>query len=190
MEFSEVVRQRRTIRRYRQQDIPDAVLKTLLESLRFSPTGGNMQHLRYIVVRNESTAKALFELAAFGALVRPRRSPQWGKDAPRCFVAVTAPENSPAEYAHAGAAIQTLLLGATSLGLGGCWIGAFDRQKAETLLKVPAGMSILYLVALGYPDEAPVFEDAPSPEAYKYYLDEADRLHVPKLKLDDLVRWV
>ena len=188
MNFREVVNRRRSIRKYQQKAVPAESLRNIMEQVRLSPTAANLQRLRYKVVSSEPIVKELFALTVYGAMVKPRRSPVWGVDAPQAFVAVMAPETSVSEYANAGAAIQTLMLAATEEGLGSCWVGAFDKQKTEALLEVPEGMNILYVVALGYAAETPMWEDGKAGEL-KYYLDETDRLHVPKLTLDQLVDW-
>ena len=92
-------------------------------------------------------------------------------------------------YADAGAVAQNLMLGAVSLGLGSCWIGSFDKEKTHSLLELSEDTEVFYLISVGYPAETPVWEDAPDPEHVKYYLDDKDLLHVPKLTADDLTTW-
>ena len=192
MEFSEAVFARRSIRRYRQARVGDDVLRQLIEFARVAPSGRNAQNLRFCVIRSREMVKAVFDLTAWAGYVTPRRTPVWGKDAPDCFIAVTVDREmqNPVSHADAGAAIQNILLGAVSLGLGTCWIGAFDKEKAREVLGLSGNVQVLYLVALGYPAEAPVLEDASCVEQTRYYLDDKDCLHVPKLTADDLTTWV
>ena len=192
MEFSEAVLARRSIRRYRQERVGDDVLRKLIEFARVAPSGRNAQNLRFCVIRSRAMVKTVFDLTAWAGYVTPRRTPVWGKDAPDCFIAVTVDreKQNPVTHADAGAAIQSILLGAVSLGLGTCWIGAFDKEKARERLGLPDDVQVLYLVALGYPAETPVLEDASDAGQPRYYLDENDRLHVPKLAVDDLTTWV
>lgn len=191
MKFSEAVLTRRSIRRYRQEPVGDDVLRQLVEFARVAPSGRNAQTLRFCVIRKPELAKAVFDLTAWAGYVTPRRSPVWGKDAPPCFIAVTTAQDAQATVVHAdaGAAIENILLGAASLGLGTCWIGAFDKEKVRELLPLGPGVRVLYLVAVGHPAETPVLEDAPDEEHVRYYLDDDDRLHVPKIATDDLTTW-
>jgi len=191
MKFSETVLARRSIRRYRQEPVGGDILRQLIEFARVAPSGRNAQTLRFCVIRSPELVRAVFGLTAWAGYVTPRRSPVWGKDAPPCFIAVTSKEDvqSPIVHADAGAAIENILLGAASLGLGTCWIGAFDKEKVRELLPLADGARVLYLVAVGYPSETPVLEDASGEEQTRYYLDDDDRLHVPKLTADDLTTW-
>lgn len=189
MNILDLLRERRTIRRFEQRPVPDADIRTILDCARHSSCAANMQRLRYAVVRTPETVKALFDTTAWGAMVRPRRTPVWGESAPPCFLAVISPTENPlAVEADAGAAIQTIEYAAWSLKLGCCWIGSFDRERCHDLLKLPGDRRILYLVALGYPAESPIAEDASG--SVRYYLDDADVLHVPKLPVDELTVWL
>ena len=68
-------------------------------------------------------------------------------------------------------------------------MGAVDREKIHALLELPQETAILYLIALGYAAEKPVSEDTADPGNVKYYLDDNDLLHVPKLNVETLAEW-
>lgn len=190
MEFSAVVKGRRTIRRFKQIPVPEADLRVMINAARLSPSGGNAQPLRYIVIREPKLVSAIFENTAWGGLVKPRRNPEPGKTAPLTFIAVVAPrENSNILSTDAGAAIQNMLLTAYSSGIGCCWIGAFKRENVDLILNLPEKLSVIYLVAVGYPDESPVQEDIDAGMSEKYYLDDNDVLHVPKFSVDAITEW-
>ncbi len=190
MELEQIVRSRRTIRRYLQKPVPERELRRLLEFARLTSCGGNRQLLRFIVARTPELVQKLFAITAWAGLVRPRRTPEWGVSAPLCFIAVTAPrEGGEILHADAGAAIQTMQLAAADRGLGCCWLGAFDHGAADRLLELPPERKTLYLLAAGYPGEAPVSETTEDPAQVAYYLDDKDVLHVPKLSVDALADW-
>lgn len=192
MELFEALSGRRSVRRFRQLAVPEPALRKMIDMARRGSCGGNRQLLRYIVVRTPETVRNLFEQTAWAALVKPRRTPRWGKDAPLCFIAVTAPAANagiPIVHADAGCAIQSMQLAAFAQQLGCCWIGAFNQTEAARILELPPERAVLYLLAVGFPAEEPVFEEAPVPEMVKYYLDDEDRLHVPKLRIDDVAQW-
>ena len=191
MDFCEVVFARRSIRRYQQKMVSDENLWQLIEFARVAPAATNAQRLRLTVIRNIELVEKIFALTRWAGAVAPRRTPVWGKDAPLCFIAFTAKKEqlNSSLYADAGAVAQNLMLGAVSLGLGSCWIGSFDKEKTHSLLELSEDTEVFYLISVGYPAETPVWEDAPDPEHVKYYLDENDLLHVPKLTADDLATW-
>ncbi len=191
MTLTDILHARRTIRLFQQRPVSRTDLTALLEAARVTSCAGNQQRLRYTVVTEPALAERLFAFTAYGALVRPRRSPVWGVSAPTAFIVVTTAP-SPATtlaYADAGAAIQSMQLTATERGLGCCWLGAIRRADIHALLQLPADADVLFVLAVGHPAEHPVLEDTDDPEAVQYYLDDHDTLHVPKLTLRQLVDW-
>jgi nitroreductase len=82
--------------------------------------------------------------------------------------------------------MQSILLGAAEDGYGGCIIGSVNRKKVAELLKLPAHLEILWMVALGKPAEKVMVEDADG-ENIRYWRDENDIHHVPKRRLNDLI---
>ena len=190
MELTDAIRKRRTIRRYSQRSVERDKLTALIDAARLAPTGGNMQQLRYVVVRTAETVNKVFEQTAWAAMVKPKRNPEIGKTAPTAFIAVTSKNAGAGQNANAGAAIQNILLKAVELELGCCWIGSFDKKQTHQILGLADDTEILFLVAVGYPDESPVSEVIGADEPCRYYLDDNDVLHVPKYRVDVLTEWV
>ena len=93
-------------------------------------------------------------------------------------------------YADAGAAIQSMQIAAYEKGLGCCWLGAINREKLHGLLGLQEKQEVFFLLAVGVPAEQPVSEDITNPEDVKYYLDDNNRLHIPKLTVDAITRWL
>ncbi len=193
MNLSNAIKSRRTIRRYRQKPVDDKLLAELVDSARLAPSGGNMQQLRYVVVKTPEIVQKVFSHTGWGGHVRPKRSPEWGKTAPLAFIAVIASADNCANhkivYADAGAAVQNMLLKAVDLGLGTCWIGNFKEENVSPILGLKPDMKTMYLVAVGYPDENPVQEDIDAGTPTKYFLDDKDVIHVPKFKVDAIAIW-
>lgn len=186
MKYSE----RRTIRRFEQRQIPDETVEKMIDAARFASCASNRQPLRYTVVRTTEKVRQIFETTRWAGLVAPRRTPQWGVDAPLCFIVQTVPaETSPHILADAGAAIQSMELAAWELGIGCCWFASFDPQAAAEIIGLPADRKVLYLLAAGYPAESPVTEDAVDGNV-AYYLDDKDVLHVPKLPVKEITSWM
>jgi FMN reductase [NAD(P)H] len=190
MEFSELLKKRRTIRRFKQVQVFDKDIRYILEAARVVSCGANVQKIRYIVARDKQLVKDIFDNTAWAGLVSPNRSPEWGKNAPLTFIILTAQKDSGgAMQANAGAAVQSMEYATADVGLGACWIGAYKKENVEKLLDLPVQEETLYLLAVGYPDEEPVQDDIDSGESMKYYLDGEDVLHVPKLKTDAITQW-
>lgn len=188
MKLNDALTNRRSIRHYKQQEVPEKDLEEIIDLARFAASAANAQPLRYIIIRSDSLVKSVFDNVAWAAYVKPLRTPIWNESAPKCFIAVTAPAvKIDSALPDAGAAIQSLMLAAYEKGLGTCWIGAFDRIKIDELLAMPNNRQVIFLVAIGYPDEDPIAEDVAEGENIKYYLDEKGRLHVPKIRAKDLV---
>ena len=190
MEFSELLKKRRSIRRFKQVRVFDKDIRYILEAARLVACGGNVQKIRYIVAQDKKLVKNIFSNTAWAGLISPDRNPEWGKNAPLTFIILTAPKDSGSVMqANAGAAVQSMEYAAADVGLGSCWIGAYKKENVEKLLDLPEQDETLYLLAVGYPDEEPVQEDIDSEESMKYYLDGEDVLHVPKFKTDAITQW-
>jgi hypothetical protein len=86
-----------------------------------------------------------------------------------------------------GIAAQSIMLGATERGLGGCMIGSIDRPKLRQVLDIPERYEILLVLALGKPAETVVLEDVGPDGDIKYYRDDEDVHHVPKRTLGELI---
>ena len=190
--LSDALLRRRTIRLYRQEPIPESDLRYMIDAARLTSCAANLQRLRFVVVRTASLVNQVLSHTAWGAYVRPARTPKAGENGPTAFVAVAGPRdaNAPLLHADAGAAIQSMQLAAWTRGLGCCWIGSVEHEPVERLLGIPAELSLLYVLAVGYPAENPVCEDISAEESRKYYLDEQGTLHVPKISLEDVSRWL
>ena len=191
MTILEALKARRTIRLFKQVNVPSDDLRDLLEAARQTSCACNGQLLRYVVVKSSDDVKNVFEQTAWAGLVKPRRTPVWGVSAPAAFIAVVGPKDANSmTYADAGAAIQSMQIAAYEKGLGCCWLGAINREKLHGLLGLQEKQEVFFLLAVGVPAEQPVSEDISDPKDVKYYLDDNNQLHVPKLTVDAITRWL
>lgn len=155
MEFREVIARRRSIRRFDvKRAVSDAEITSLLEAATTAPSAGNIQPWRFFVVRSREARERLASAL----------SQRWATAAPVVIVVAVDPRPSAARYGQRGehlyciqdtaAAIQTILLAAVDLGLGSCWVGAFDdRAVAEAVGAVPPVTPVAVL-PIGYPAES------------------------------------
>lgn len=189
MEFEKIL-ERRTIRLFRQEKISEDAVRKMIDAARKASCASNKQRLRYIAVQSEDLTGKILPFTAYAGLVQPKRNPVPGVTSPAAFLAVLATETPSAHlYADAGAAIQSIEFAAWEQGIGCCWLGSFNKEEVTKLLEVEAPFEIVYLVALGYPAESPCEEEVPAEGDVKYYLDEENRLHVPKYAVDAILRF-
>ena len=86
-----------------------------------------------------------------------------------------------------GIAAQTILLGATASGFGGCILGSLDREKTRELLNIPESFSILMAIALGKPAETVVIDQMGDSDSVRYFRDSNGIHHVPKRVVGDVL---
>lgn len=143
-----VIQSRRSIRSYDSRNVEEDKLLRVLESGRLSPSAGNRQERRFIVVKDTNTRKLLSEAA---------NNQRFVAEAP-VVIAACSVEN---EYImkcgqlaypiDTAIAVDHMTLQAVEEGLGTCWIGAFDEEKVKELLNIPHDIRVVTLLPLGYP---------------------------------------
>ena len=154
MSILDIIKSRRSIRRYKNDPIPEDVFLRVLEAARLAPSGKNFQPWKFIIVKDQVLKEKLAEAS---------RSQLFISRAPVVIVACGYPEKS---YQHQGnymtswsidvaCAIDHLMLQAQEEGLGTCWIGAFEEDAVKPIIGIPAEVRVLALIPLGYPDEIP-----------------------------------
>ncbi len=154
MSILNVIKERRSVRKYKPDPIPGEVLLRVLEAARFSPSGKNLQPWKFILVKDESLKQRLVQASVRQSFIA---------EAPLVIVACAFPDRC---YSRMGnymkswpvdvaIALEHLILQAQEEGLGTCWIGAFEEKEVKSILKIPEGVRVLALTPLGYPDERP-----------------------------------
>ncbi|MGA3191788.1 MAG: nitroreductase family protein [Candidatus Bathyarchaeia archaeon] len=147
MDVLEAIRIRKSIRKYRPEPIPNEKLETILEAARLAPSAANRQPWRFVVVEDGERRKALARAANDQTFIG---------DAGVIAVAISDPEKSARWHEKdTMIALEHVVLAATALGYGTCWIGAFDEDAVKSLLKIPAKMKVVALLPIGVPDEKP-----------------------------------
>lgn len=150
MDFLELVRRRFSVRAYEKRGVPEDKLEAVIEAGRLAPSAANRQAWRFIVVRDEGQRHALGE-------AYPR---DWFWTAPVILVVCVEPAKAwvradGKNYADVDGAIAMdhMTLCAADLGLGTCWIGAFEPTKVRRILGIPESVEPLAMTPLGYPAE-------------------------------------
>lgn len=147
MDVFEAIRTRRSIRKFRPKPIPDEKLEMILEAGRLAPSAGNRQPWRFVVVKDPERKRALAKAADNQMFIA---------DASVIIVALGDPEASPRWFRQDPMiAVEHMVLAATALGYGTCWIGAFSEDRVKRILRIPEGLKVITLLPIGFPDEAP-----------------------------------
>ena len=186
MDIEEAIHKRRTIRRFKQDPIPREILKKLIDYARIAPAGSNIQAVEYVIVKNPAMREKMFPLVRWASsLPKEQRTPESGRE-PTVYIVVLVNTDIKKSYYDydIGAAVENILLGAVSFGIGCCWMGNINGNKIRTLLEIPENYEIKHVISLGYPDETSQME--PFEDSFKYW-KEANEMHVPKRKLDDII---
>ncbi len=157
MDLYEVLKNRRSVRKYKPDPVPEDKLPTLLDAARIAPSWSNKQCWRFIVVRDQETKKKLAESM-------PEKNPAKkavGETAPVVLVLCADPAASGFQdgkdyyLLDAGLALQQLMLAAHAEGLGTCWVAWFDEEKARAACAVPKDHRVVALTPLGIPEKQP-----------------------------------
>jgi len=162
----ETIAARYSVRGYKTDPVPDDVLAQVLEAARRAPTAANKQPFRLIVIHTQGREEEL-------ARIYGRR---WFTQAPLVVGVVAVPaeawrrmDDKPYDEVDASIVMDHLVLAATSLGLGTCWIAAFDPTATREVLGLPDDVEPIAFTPLGYPDKASAKTDRrPLEELVRY----------------------
>ena len=150
MEVQEAIEKRKSIRSYKDKPIPENKLQKVLEAARLTPSGGNSQQRKFVVVRDLEKRKQLSKAANGQAHVA---------GAPVVIAGVATKTDRimmcgvPAYTVDLAIAIDHMTLAAVAEGLGSCWIGAFSQDEARKVMGIPDNCVIVGLLTLGFPTE-------------------------------------
>ena len=152
MEFTDLIQQRYSVRAYHPDPVEEDKLQKVLEAARLAPTAANRQPFQLIVIHVQGREEELKRIYTRDFFTQ----------APIVICVCGLPENAwvskeGINYAYVDAAIvmDHLILAATDLGLGTCWIAAFDRQAAREVLGLPDEVVPIIMTPLGYPADQP-----------------------------------
>ncbi len=186
--LSDLVRRNRSYRRFQESEpIGAEMLKELVNLARLSASSSNVQPLKYILSCESETNARVFSCLVWAGYLKDWDGPAEGERPSAYIVILGDKEISGSFGVDHGIAAQTILLGATEKGLGGCMIGSVHRDRLREDLAIPDRYEILLVLALGRPAEQVVLEDTGSDGDIKYYRDEEDVHHVPKRPLDEII---
>ncbi len=156
MEFFEVLEKRYSVRAYKPDPIDDATLTKILEAINSAPSAGNLQAYEVIVVRDPERKRQLARAAWDQMFIA---------QAPVVLVFVANPERNTWRYGRRGTELYCLQdatiacayaqLAAVALGLGSCWVGAFNDDAVRKVVGIPANMRPVAVLPIGVPADMP-----------------------------------
>ena len=166
MDFLELIKSRYSVRAYKNQPVEEEKLDKILQAARLAPTAVNYQPFKLILIHTKEREDELKQIY----------QAEWFKKAPIVICVCCEPQNAwvrrdGKNFADIDATIvmDHIILAATSLGLGTCWIGAFNAKAAREILKLPDEVEPLVFTPLGYPaDEKPIRKRKDVSELVRY----------------------
>lgn len=158
MDFFKVIKKRRSIRKFKKEKIPRRFVEKILKTAILAPSEGNLQPWFFVVVENSAIKEKIFKAGLNQEAIL---------EADFVIVVCIDLKIATSKYGERGkelyskqstaAATQNMLLAATALGLGACWIGAFDENKVREILDLDENFRPVVLVPLGWPAESGTF---------------------------------
>lgn len=188
MHFRDLVTKCRSYRRFDGAcPVPEEAVRELVELACTVPSARNLQPLKFIAVCEPPLVDALFPCLSWAGYLADWSGPAEGERPRACIVMLGDLLVSSDFACDSGIAAQTMLLGATASGLGGCILGSLDRQKIRELLKIPERYALLMVIALGKPAETIVIDQMRADDSVRYFRDASGIHHVPKRVVDDVL---
>jgi nitroreductase len=209
--LEKLIRGRRSIRKWKRDEVSDELLKKAVELATWAPNGGNFQGWHFIIVKNKEVIEKMAnavqsvidKIASWPEakswqedILRFQKNASFFRNAPVCIGVFTSEyqgvmdkvlivresfdheakeilgfrRSAPTAIQSTAAAVTTMLLVFHQMGLGVVWLGAplMAKKEIETLLNVPPNLSLVCLVAVGYPDESPQKERRPVEEVLRF----------------------
>lgn len=149
MELIDLIKTRRSIRKFKEEPVPDNLIYEILEAGRWSPSGKNNQPWRFVVIKNKSVKESLASLTKYSSIV---------KSSDFCvavFYHTPSGYDRDKDLMSIGSCIQNMLLQAHSLNIGSVWLGEIlkNKGKINPILEVDQENENMALIAFGYSDE-------------------------------------
>lgn len=185
--FRELLKADRSIRRFDENKrIDESLLENLVELVRYCSSGRNLQPLCYRLVYSKEECEKVFPALKWAGYLTDWDGPEDGERPTAYLIQCLDTDLTVNLLCDDGIQLQTLTLGAQTMGIGGCIIKSFNVDKIKKGLHIPENMKPLYVLALGYPVEKVVIDDMES-DNIKYWRDTEGIHHVPKRKAAELI---
>lgn len=187
MNLRQLIEKTRTFRRFDEKhEITQETLISLVDLARLSASGANRQPLKYILVTDPAIRPEVYSCLAWAGYLTTWEGPDPGERPTGYIVVLGDKEISDSFGVDHGIAAQSIMLGATEAGLGGCIIASVKKEKLRAIFDIPKDLEVLLVIALGQPVEKVVLETIENNNV-KYWRDENRVHHVPKRTLNEII---
>ncbi|WP_297091538.1 nitroreductase family protein [uncultured Draconibacterium sp.] len=185
--IKELIIRNRSYRRFDESEkLSAATIGKWIELANFSASARNAQPLKYAIITNPEMCAKIFPFLGWAGYLNDWKGPVEG-ERPVAYVAVIKDRQiADNHYCDDGIAMQSILLGATEEGFGGCMIGSVNKAKVSRLLGLAEKQELLWMIALGKPAEQVVIDPVNNGNI-KYWRDDKGVHHVPKRGLDEVL---
>lgn len=187
MDFGEIVSKTRSYRRFNESDRIDRDrLIRLVDLARLSASATNRQSLKYLVYDSADDCAKIFPATAWAGFLKEWPGPEPGERPSGYIIILGDTEIKDHFGVDHGIAAQTIMLGATTMGFGGCMIGSIRKEMLKATLQIPDRYEILLVLALGRPVEKVVIDEIRDDD-FKYWREPDGTHHVPKRSLNEVL---
>jgi nitroreductase len=186
--IKDLIKKNRACRRYYEDfEIKRETLEELVDLARLSASAANRQPLKYILSCEKDKNDLIFPTLAWAGYLKDWPGPAEGERPSAYIVMLNDIEIIKNYWCDPGIAAQSILLGATEKGLGGCIFASVKRDEMRLALKIKERYEILYVLAIGKPKEKVVLETIGPEGDIKYWRDSQGVHHVPKRPLKEII---
>ncbi len=186
--IKDLIKKNRTCRRfYEDFEIKRNALEELVDLARLSASAANRQPLKYILSYEKNKNDLIFPTLAWAGYLKDWQGPIEGEKPSAYIVILNNTEITKNYWCDPGIAAQSILLGATEKGLGGCIFASVKRDELRSALKIDERYKILYVLAIGKPKERVMLETVGTDGDIKYWRDSQGVHHVPKRSLREII---
>lgn len=144
----QVIKSRRSVRRYEEKEVPQEILKTLIDCGRLAPSGYNRQPWVFVVVTDRKKRHALSALCPWGRFLKEAGA----------AILIFYEKDAETGLEDACAAAENIIIAAWAFGLGTCWVNSHRKAHSEAVkrfLQCPENFELAVILAVGYPREIP-----------------------------------
>ena len=187
MNFKDLILKTRSYRRFDESSNVDTkTLESLINLARLSASGANRQPLKYAIFNSTAGCDRLFPYLSWAGYLSDWPGPDKG-ERPSAYIMILGDKSVTEIFGvDFGIAAQSIMLGATESGLGGCMIQSIKREELRNDFEIPDKYEILLVLAIGKTIENVVIDEIKDNDV-KYWRDDNKTHHVPKRSLKDII---
>ena len=187
MEVSKALRERRSIRKFKQEKLNLTDLNEILDYARLAAYPANLQPLKFSIITDKDMLDKIFPHTKWAGYLPETGTPD-KSERPTAYIAIWGDKALKQSFeVEAGAAVTSMMLGAYEKGIASCWLGALDRNELLKLFNISADkFDLLYLLALGYPAQKSDISKVGEDGDIKYFELANGQISVPKRSIEDI----